>query len=298
MEHRAETPDRPAGHRTRKAGRLATTLAAGVAAAAVLFAVHTVRSLNPPRAPGPVRAPAPPGEPGPGEQTLHGVRQSTQSYRSKDKQIRIERYSPAAKGRYPAVLLLHGGGAGFRGDASGLRATARDFARRGYVALLPHYFEQTDTLVSDVPTVNREFVRWMGAVSRAVDHARELPEVDVDRVGLIGWSLGGSLALEVAAEDRHVAAVVGIVGGMIPEAVDKMTRMPPTLLLAGENDTIFPGAEARGLDRRLRKKGVVVESTVYPGQGHGFTGEAAADANRRTNEFFDQYLAHRPPRSP
>jgi carboxymethylenebutenolidase len=273
-------------------------MAAGVAAAAVLFAVQTVRSLNPPRAPGPGRAPSLPGEPGREEHNLAGVRQSTQSYRSKDKEVRIERYLPAAKGRYPVVLLLHGGGAGFRGDVSGLRATARDFARRGYVALLPHYFEQTDTLVSDVPTVNREFVRWMGAVSRAVDDARGLPEVDPQRVGLMGWSLGGSLALEVAAEDRHVAAVVGIVGGMIPEAVDKMTHMPPTLLLAGETDTIFPGEEARSLDRRLRKKGVVVESKVYPGQGHGFTGAAAADATRRTNEFFDKYLAQRPRRSP
>jgi carboxymethylenebutenolidase len=278
--------------------RLATTLAAGVAAGAVLFAVQTVRSLNPPRVPGLGRAPWLPGEPGPGEQIGEGVRQSTASYRSKDKEIRIERYLPSAKGRYPAVLLLHGGGAGFRGDVSGLRATARDFARRGYVALLPHYFEQTDTLVSDVPTVNREFVRRMGAISRGVDYARGLPEVDPERVGLIGWSLGASLALEVAAEDRHVAADVGIVGGMIPEAVDKMTRMPPTLLLAGEKDNIFPGEEARGLDRRLRMKGMVVESKVYPGQGHGFTGAAAADATRRTNEFFDKYLARRPPRSP
>jgi carboxymethylenebutenolidase len=263
-----------------------------VAVGAVWFALDTASHLNDARQVT-WRAYAPaPGEPGPKERTADGVRSSMGQYQSKGRQIRIERYLPAAKGRYPAVLLIHGGGAD---GAPALRGMARDYVRRGYAALVPRYFDQTDTAFADIPTIDRNFVAWMGAVSGAIEHARGLPDVDPDRVGLIGWSLGSSLALEVSATNPHPAAVVGVVGGMAKEITDKMKRMPPTLLLDGGSDPNYPAHLARQLYRTLKKKGVAVESKVYPGQGHGFTGEAAADAARRIEAFFDKHLAGRAP---
>jgi carboxymethylenebutenolidase len=238
-------------------------------------------------------ASASPGEPGPNEEVFEGARQSMATFKSKGVEVRCERYLPAEVGRYPAIIVLHGGGPANLAAQVGLRSRCRDFARRGYVALLPRYFDQTNTDFADPPTIDRNFVAWMGAVSNALEYARRLPEVDPERVGLIGWSLGSSLALEVAATNPHAAAVVGNVGGMAKEIVDQMTRMPPTLLLDGEADPNYPARLARDLYRRLREKHVDVESKIYPGQGHGFGGEAARDALVRTDAFFEKHLARR-----
>ncbi len=288
----AVAPDPNARPRTAWGQRLATAAAAAVALGAVWFALDTARNLNDARQVTWSAYAPPPGEPGPKERTEDGVRSSMGHYQSAGRQIRIERYFPAQKGRYPAVLLIHGGG----GDgAPALRGMARDYVRRGYVALVPRYFDQTDTAFADNRTIDQNFVPWMGTLGKAIEYARGLPEVDPDRVGLIGWSLGSSLALEVAATTPHAAAVVGVVGGMAKEITDKMKRMPPTLLLDGGDDPNYPAHLARDLYRTLKKKGVAVESKIYPGQGHGFSGEAAADANRRIDAFFDKHLAGRAP---
>ena len=63
--------------------------------------------------------------------------------------------------------------------------------------------------------------------------------------------------------------------------------------LDGEDDQLYPAAFARQLYKTLRRKHVDVESKIYPGQGHGFSGEAAVDSERRTNAFFDKHLAKR-----
>jgi carboxymethylenebutenolidase len=260
---------------------------------AVTFAAISVRSI--PRTP-PGRntdSRTSPGEPGKNEEVFEGIRQSMATFKSNGATIRIEMYLPGTPGRHPAIVVLHGGGPANLAAQVGLRTRCRDFARRGYVALFPRYFDQTDTELADPPTIDRNFVAWMGTVSNALEYARNLPEVDPDRVGLIGWSLGSSLALEVAATNPHSAAVVGNVGGMAHEVVDKITRMPPTLLLDGGDDPNYPARLARDLYRSLRAKHVNVESKIYPGQGHGFGGDAARDAYNRTDAFFDKYLARR-----
>ena len=59
------------------------------------------------------------------------------------------------------------------------------------------------------------FASWVGTVRDAVAHARAQPQVDKDRVCLVGYSLGAFLAAAVAAEaDQHIAAVVTLFGGI------------------------------------------------------------------------------------
>jgi carboxymethylenebutenolidase len=269
-------------------------LALAFAAAAIAFAVFELRSLPERDDHRDVAGLVAPGEPGRREEVVDGVRQSMVTLKSNGKNVRIERYFPIEPGRHPAILFLHGGGPA-NGSLFSLRSRCREFVRRGYVALLPRYLDQTDTDDADPPTIDAHFVEWMGTVSNTLEYARQLPEVDADHVGLIGWSLGSALALEVAATNPHSAAVVGNYGGMAKEIVANLTRMPPTLLLDGAEDQNYPARLARALYRDLKKKHVEVESVIYPGQGHGFGGDAAADSVKRTDAFFDKHLAGRDP---
>jgi carboxymethylenebutenolidase len=273
--------------------RFAVILTALFACAAVGFAVFQIASLPEMTDHRDVAGQVSPGEPGRKEEIVDGVRQSMVTFKSNGKDVRIERYFPTEPGRYPAILFLHGGGPASLMSQVSVRLRCREFVRRGYVALLPRFLDQTDTENADPPEIDAHFVEWMAAVSNALEYARRLPEVDPDHVGLIGWSLGSALALEVAATNPHSAAVVGNYGGMAKEIVDNLTRMPPTLLLDGQDDRNYPVRLARALYRDLKKKHVVVESVIYPGQGHGFGGDAAADCVKRTDAFFDKHLAGR-----
>ncbi len=120
------------------------------------------------------------------------------------------------KGRAPAVLCLHGS-SGARGRTAGLGDDypryALELAERGYVTIAPDY-----PLFGD----NQVDLEKLGYVSgtmagiwdhmRAVDVLQSLPEVDGERIGCIGVSLGGHNSLFVSVFDPRIKAVVCSVG--------------------------------------------------------------------------------------
>ena len=52
----------------------------------------------------------------------------------------------------------------------------------------------------------------------------------------------------------------------------------------------YGGGGLTKLEQVLREKGLPFESKIYPGQGHGFKGDEAKDALRRTVQFLDKHL--------
>jgi acetyl esterase/lipase len=91
------------------------------------------------------------------------------------------------EGPFPAVLVIHGGAwrAGDKGDVGGV---LREFAAHGYVAVSPQYrFCPKEPFPAQVHDV-KAAVRWMKA------HAKER-RIDPERIGAMGFSAGGHLAL-------------------------------------------------------------------------------------------------------
>jgi len=115
--------------------------------------------------------------------------------------------------------------------------------------------------------------------------------VDPEAVGLVGFSLGAYLALSVAAVDQRVKAVVDFFGGFPKEMKFFMRRLCPTLILHGDADPTVPVTEAYHLQEILEKRAIPYEMQIYPGAGHGFTGDIWQDARRRTLAFLQKYLA-------
>src|SRR5215471_3349240 len=71
------------------------------------------------------------------------IKESTRSFTVDGKAIVMECFAPDKEGRHPAILLLHG--ADGMKDASIYQCLAKMLVRRGYVALIAHYFERTKT---------------------------------------------------------------------------------------------------------------------------------------------------------
>jgi carboxymethylenebutenolidase len=206
------------------------------------------------------------------------------------KKVAVERFEPGAPGPYPAVIVLHGAGGPGDDPQSMLRERARELARDGYVALIPHFFDRTGTRFKN-PYRNREYFQvWMETIRDTVTYAATLPTVDRRRIGLLGFSLGAYVALSEAMFDTRVAAVVEYSGGLFGELASQLEAMPPTLIVHGEADRIVPVVEARRLAALFEVRQVRFEIAIYPGAGHGFADEDGKDAWQRTRKFLDRHL--------
>jgi carboxymethylenebutenolidase len=200
--------------------------------------------------------------------------------------ITVEQFLPKAPGRYPAIIALHGSGGIREGWAE---QPARLMASQGYAVFVVHYFERTGTVWADHDTTHTNFPDWMRTVGDAITFAAQHASVDANRIGLLGFSLGAYLALSVASVEPRVKAVVEFFGGM-PEELHGFTRMPPVLILHGEDDRVVPVTEATRLQRLLERSGAHCEMKLYPGAGHGFNGYQLLDAGQRTIQFLQRYL--------
>jgi dienelactone hydrolase len=123
-----------------------------------------------------------------------------------------------AKGKLPAVLCLHQTVAVGKDEPAGLGKRenlryAHHLAERGYVTLAPDYpsFGEYpyDFARSHFASGSMKAV-WNNL--RAVDVLASLPEVDAQRIGCIGHSLGGHNAMFTAVFDTRLKAIVSSCG--------------------------------------------------------------------------------------
>lgn len=219
--------------------------------------------------------------------------QSQLSFESGGTSITLDCYLPAANAqRFPAVIGLHGSGGGHASmsDPAGM------LAAQGFAVYVLHYFDRTGTTEIDgLSTIFRHFPVWMKTLWDAVSFAARQPQVDPDRIGLLGFSLGAYLALSAASIDSRIQAVVEFFGGLPKEMKFFMRRLCPVLILHGADDKTVPVAEAYHLQQVLEKKSIPYEMQIYPGVGHGFSGEVWQDAGLRTLDFLNKYLVKENP---
>jgi pimeloyl-ACP methyl ester carboxylesterase len=121
--------------------------------------------------------------------------------------------------RRPAVLCLHQTTPNGKDSPVGLtdRATlhyAKELTKRGYVTLSPDYpsFGESKNYDFDADDYTSGTMKAIYDNIRAIDLLRSLPEVDPNRIGCIGHSLGGHNALFTAVFDERIKAVVSSCG--------------------------------------------------------------------------------------
>jgi len=118
------------------------------------------------------------------------------------------------KGKAPAMLCLHQTNNFGKGEPAGLDGNpnlfyAKELAERGYVCLAPDYprFGEYDIDVYRMGYASAS-MKGIWNHSRGIDLLQSLPEVDGDRIGCIGHSLGGHNTLFVSAFDERIKVAV------------------------------------------------------------------------------------------
>ncbi len=159
-----------------------------------------------------------------GEQQGDGYLRRTVTFASADctripAYLYLPRDSSSGPGqRRPAVLALHptsklGKGVVDGQGALANRAYARELAQRGYVVLAPDYPSFGDYR-HDFENDGYQSGTMKGIVDhrRGIDLLQSLAEVDPERIGVIGHSLGGHNAMFLAAFDARIDVVVSSCG--------------------------------------------------------------------------------------
>lgn len=119
--------------------------------------------------------------------------------------------------RWPGLLLLH--------DANGLNSWVKDQAyrqaSRGYVVLavdLYHGETAKDVLEAHILARGLTEDEAIGDVKAAVDYLADRDDVRDDKLGVIGFGLGGGYALEAAIPDGRLRAVVSCYGRLVTDS--------------------------------------------------------------------------------
>lgn len=187
------------------------------------------------------------------------------------------------------------------------------FADAGWLAIAPHLFHRTGD-----PQLGYDDFSKIGPHFEALTPATILADIDAaltsaagegfapPSIGVVGFCMGGTLALHTAVE-REVGAAVTFYGGGVtagrfgfPSLVEVAPRLAvPWLGLFGDLDTGIPVDDVEALRTAAATSAAPTEIVRYPEANHGFNCDrrasyhaaSASDAWRRTLDFFAANLA-------
>ena len=204
-------------------------------------------------------------------------------------------FFPTTKANHRPVILLFHGGAWRLGDASWMFDRARDFAKKGMVAISVDYSLSNGGL-SPVDGVDDACAAFAWVRAQAEQFG-----IDPQRVAGYGWSAGGHLvaatatlpsanektiaasarpnalllyspALNMAKDDYFMQLMAGKGDPASYSPSEFISRaLPPTLIIQGEEDTIVLARDARAFCAAADKMGARCELHVYSGVGHLLT---------------------------
>jgi fermentation-respiration switch protein FrsA (DUF1100 family) len=225
--------------------------------------------------------------------------------------------------RLPVIILCHGLGAN-RSDFTDL---AVQLFRRGYAVLTFDFRAHGGSGGSRSSLGLHE----QKDIKAALAHVRSRPEIDGQRIGIFGFSLGGAAAILAAAETGAFRAVVADsaftslrdqareaitvfyhlpafpflqlttlgyrlyfqtgVNDISPEKAIGRLSPTPVLIIAGKGDDLIPEENGHRLYRAAKEP---KQLWLIPVAGHGGTVAAAgSEYARRVGEFFDRHLQYR-----
>jgi carboxymethylenebutenolidase len=224
-------------------------------------------------------------------------------------------------GEGPAVLIVHD----IFGRSPFYEGLAARLSTAGFVVLLPDFFFRQGPLAErsfELAFARRAELdepRTLDDLSAAVDLLKRQPGMRGARVGTVGFCMGGTLVLDLAArrDDLVTVCYYGFVvseghasAKAAPAPLDEASKnrmTGPILGFWGDQDHDVNMADVGTFATELDRHGVAFEHTIYPGLGHGFMARSGLDPDHpayqkaceswtRALDFFRQHLGMLTPR--
>lgn len=220
------------------------------------------------------------------------------TYKSGDETITGMLYEPSGKGPFPALVVIHE----WWGLNDWVKEEASKFADQGYVTLAIDLYRGH---VATTPEEAHELMRGVPEDRATRDllaasaYLRTLKNVKADKVGSVGWCMGGGYSLDLAINDPKLAAAAINYGHLATETDTLKKINAPILGSFGGQDKGIPPESVNKFAEQLKSLGKNVEVKIYPDAGHafenpnnkaGYRADDAADAWNRMVQFFATYL--------
>lgn len=205
----------------------------------------------------------------------------------------------------PAVVLMHGRAGAYsslaKGEYTAMTLTRRHrqwgelWAEAGFAALLvdgfgprgyPTGFERNT--YKDRPAVLDETEARPRDAYAALALLRTRPDIAADRIGLMGWSNGGSTTLAALADNAPGRDTAGAGGGFRIGAAlypgcglkDKyrngLKPYAPLSIFIGSDDDETPAPTCARLVERSNGIGAQIGLTIYPGAEHSYDSDTSS----------------------
>jgi carboxymethylenebutenolidase len=215
------------------------------------------------------------------------------SYKSGEDTVNGILYTPEGKGPFPAIIVIHE----WWGLNDWVKEQASKLSDQGYVALAIDLYRGK---VATTPDEAHEIMRGVPEdraqrdLHAAYEFLQSQPDVKKNRIGAIGWCMGGGYSLDVALQEPDLAADVINYGHLAtdPAALKKINA--PILGLFGAQDRGIAPDDVKKFEGQLKQLGKKIDVTIYPDAGHafenpnnkdGYRPKDAADAWDKTVKF-------------
>jgi carboxymethylenebutenolidase len=217
----------------------------------------------------------------------------TVQFKSGDQTIGGFLAAPDTPGKHPAMIVIQE----WWGVNDWVKEQTEKLAGEGYVALaVDLYRGKTTTDPGEAHELMRGLPqdRAIKDLKAAFDYLAARPDVKPESIGVIGWCMGGGLAIQLAVHEPRIRACVVNYGALPTDPGDMQLIGAPILGNFGADDKGITPDDVKGFEKSMSKLRKVVSLKIYDHAGHGFENpnntaayrpEAAADAWGRTLVF-------------
>ena len=206
------------------------------------------------------------------------------AYKSGNETVRGIMYTPQGKGPFPGIIVIHE----WWGLNDWVKEQASKLADQGYVALAIDLYRGK---VATTPNEAHEFMagvpqdRAKRDLDAAFHYLETQPEVKKERIGAIGWCMGGGYALALALDEPKLAADVINYGlydyaSLANNAAEVKKINSPILGIYGAQDRGIPIDELKKFFNQLSSQGKKASFSIYPDAGHAFENPNNKDGYR------------------
>ena len=204
---------------------------------------------------------------------------------------------PDGPGPHPAVIVIQE----WWGLDDHIKSIADRFAAEGFVALAPDLYHgafatEPDEARKLVMNMNRQ--QAITDLTGALAYLQSQPNVAPKKVGCIGFCMGGSLTLALAAASPDIAAAAPFYAGLQPPA-EELAKIQAEMFCAfGADDAGIPLENVQKFEANLKNSNRNAVVKVYDGAPHSFFNdtrdsyrpEAAKDAWEQSLALFQRVL--------
>jgi dienelactone hydrolase len=184
-------------------------------------------------------------------------------------------WDDAVKGKRPGVLVIHE----WWGHNQHARNQAIRLAKAGYVGFALDMYGKGKLAEhpKDAGAMSGELRKDPALVKARFEAAlaelKKDPRVDPRKIGVVGYCMGGSIALDMAREGEDIQAIATFHAGLsAPEKPAAKGAVKPRILVNnGGADSFVPQAAIDAFKKEMADAGVKAEVISHPGAKHGFT---------------------------